>query len=104
MKLIGMFGIGLALARVCLGADDPFPAGIEVRDYQGWRESIYLNASERAVQLVVVPGIGGRAVHFSLNGTNIFFENSMTLGQTIFTGATFGSAATSASWGRTRAQ
>lgn len=82
-------GITLAVGLICaaFGADNPFPKGIEVRNYQGWRESIYLNATEKAVQAVVVPGIGGRLVHFSLNGTNILFENFGSLGKTLFTGS-----------------
>jgi hypothetical protein len=87
MKLFCIMVIAAGLAGVCAGEDNPLPAGVESRDYQGWRESLYLNASEKPVQLVVVPGIGGRAVHFSLNGTNIFFENFASLGKTIFTGS-----------------
>lgn len=66
-------------------ADDDFPAGVEVRDYGGWTQSIYLNATEIAVQAVIVPAVGGRLVHFSLGGENILYENPATRGKTAFT-------------------
>ena len=58
----------------CAGAVE-LPAGVEIRNYTGWPESIYLNATETPVQTVIVPAVGGRVVHFSLDGENILFEN-----------------------------
>lgn len=57
--------------------------GVEVRDYQGWRESVYLNATETAAQAVIVPSIGGRLAHFSRGEENILFENAVSLGKTL---------------------
>jgi hypothetical protein len=57
--------------------------GIEVREYQGWRNSVYINATETAAQAVIVPSIGGRLVHFSRGEENILFENAASLGKTI---------------------
>ncbi|MGA2555291.1 MAG: hypothetical protein ABSG04_03370 [Verrucomicrobiota bacterium] len=56
------------------------PPGVEVRDYTGWANCLFLNASERPVQVVIVPEVGGRIVHYSLNGANILLENSMSQG------------------------
>lgn len=59
------------------------PTGVEVHQYTGWGECLFLNASERPVQVVVVPTVGGRVAHFSLNGENILFENSASQGKTL---------------------
>ena len=59
------------------------PAGVETRTYTGWPNSIYLNASETPVQVVIVPSIGGRIVHYSFNGLNILFENTASQGATL---------------------
>jgi hypothetical protein len=59
------------------------PAGVETRTYTGWPNSVYLNASETPVQVVIVPSIGGRLVHYSFNGLNILFENSASQGATL---------------------
>lgn len=64
------------------GADE-LPAGIELRDYAGWEQSIFINATEKPVQAVIVPAVGGRVVHFSLNGENILFENAAAQGRTM---------------------
>jgi hypothetical protein len=52
------------------------PPGVELHEYTGWPNCLLLNASELPVQAVVVPAVGGRIVHFSLNGQNILLENS----------------------------
>jgi len=59
------------------------PAGLEIHSYTGWDKSIFLNATETPVQAVIVPSVGGRIVHFSLQGENILFENSATEGRTM---------------------
>ena len=60
--------------------NNDLPPGVELRDYTGWVNCLFLNASEIPVQAVVVPAVGGRIVHYSLNGTNILLENSASLG------------------------
>jgi hypothetical protein len=62
---------------------DELPAGVEARTYTGWANCIYLNASETPVQVVVAPAVGGRIVHYSLNGQNILFENTANQGATL---------------------
>lgn len=70
--------LGLAAAR---GQNSPgLPPGVELHSYTGWPNCLFLNASETPVQAVVVPAVGGRIVHFSLDGTNILLENSGSLG------------------------
>jgi hypothetical protein len=59
------------------------PAGVETRTYTGWRNCVFLNASEIPAQVVVVPAVGGRVAHFSFNGQNILFENTATQGATL---------------------
>jgi hypothetical protein len=56
------------------------PPGVEMRDYTGWANCLFLNASEIPVQVVIVPEVGGRIVHYSLNTTNILLENSISQG------------------------
>jgi hypothetical protein len=70
--------LGLAAARAQNNND--LPPGVELRTYTGWPNCLFLNASEIPVQAVIVPAVGGRIVHFSLNGTNILLENSASLG------------------------
>ena len=70
--------LGLAAARAQNNND--LPPGVELRTYTGWPNCLFLNASELPVQAVIVPAVGGRIVHFSLNGTNILLENSASLG------------------------
>lgn len=70
------------LALIAAGPDD-LPAGIELRSFTGWDQSIFINATETPVQAVIVPAVGGRVAHFSLNGENILFENAATQGKTM---------------------
>src|ERR1700733_1310454 len=62
---------------------DELPAGVELRNYTGWDQSIFINATEKPVQAVIVPVVGGRVVHFSLNGENILFENPASQGKIV---------------------
>lgn len=81
---MNLFTASAVFIVVLIGAGagaEEFPAGLEIRDYAGWNQSVYLNATETPVQAVIVPAIGGRVVHFSLNGENILFENAATEGK-----------------------
>jgi hypothetical protein len=77
--------LALAFFHLTVHARDTneLPAGVEARTYTGWPNSIYLNASETPVQVVVVPAVGGRIVHYSFNGQNILFENTASQGATL---------------------
>ena len=83
-------------------SEDSLPAGIEMRTYTGWDKSVFLNATERAVQAVIVPAVGGRVVHFSLDGEISVRERRLAR-QAVDPrrGTAFGWAATNAIWGRT---
>jgi hypothetical protein len=70
----------LAAASAHSQNNNDLPPGVELRNYTGWVNCLFLNASEIPVQAVVVPAVGGRIVHFSLNGTNILLENSLSQG------------------------
>jgi hypothetical protein len=80
---IALLALWLGLGAARGQNNNDLPAGVEVRDYTGWANCLFLNASEIPVQAVVVPAVGGRLVHFSLNGTNILLENSASLGATL---------------------
>ena len=75
------FVMAIFLCRAAFAVE--LPAGVEFRNYTGWLESIYINATETPVQAVIVPAVGGRMVHFSLNGENILYENPATQGKTM---------------------
>jgi hypothetical protein len=79
--------IGRTVLALWLGAaaargqnNNDLPAGVELRNYTGWVNCLFLNASELPVQAVVAPAVGGRIVHYSLNGSNILLENSASQG------------------------
>src|SRR4051812_6019189 len=57
--------------------------GIEVKHYTGWEECVFVNASEKPVQAIIVPAIGGRIINFSYDSDNILFENAASAGRTI---------------------
>ena len=59
------------------------PKGVEVKNYTGWDESVFFRATGKPIQAVMVPAIGGRIVHYSLNGENIIFENAAAQGKTL---------------------
>ena len=60
---------------------DSRPAGIQLKTYLGWENSVYLSSS--GVEAVIVPAIGGRIARYSLNGENIIFENPASAGKTL---------------------
>ncbi|MGA2540854.1 MAG: hypothetical protein ABSG78_04760 [Verrucomicrobiota bacterium] len=68
----------------CRGQNNnDLPPGVELRDYTGWANCLFLNASELPVQAVIVPAVGGRIMHYSWNGANILLENSASQGATL---------------------
>ena len=72
------------IAFRCFAASaQELPAGVEVRNYTGWDKSIFINATEKPVEAVIAPAVGGRVVHFSYNGENILFENPASQGKTM---------------------
>ena len=82
-RFILFFGLLMGAARLVAEETNDLPKGVEVRSYTGWAESVFLNSAERPVQAVIVPVIGGRIVHYSLNGQNILFENAASQGKSL---------------------
>lgn len=71
-------------AQLPLLAAKPVPqpaAKVETKTYTGWKDSLFLNAA--GVQAVVVPSIGGRIVHYSVNNENIIYEIAASAGKTL---------------------
>ena len=77
--------LALSLGLVAAGGQNPndLPPGVELHDYTGWANCLFLNASEIPVQAVIVPAVGGRILHYSWNGANILLENSGSQGATL---------------------
>ena len=76
IALLLFFAIRSAPAQV--GGE--LPPGVELHQYTVWPNCLLLNASELAVEAVIVPSVGGRIVHYSLDGQNILLENSGSQG------------------------
>lgn len=69
--------------RVVCGLAEELPDGLEVHEYTGWKDSVFLHAADTSTQVVMVPAVGGRIVHFSLENENILFENPVSQGRTL---------------------
>ena len=57
--------------------------GVIAITHTGWDSSFLLNAASPVVKAVIVPAIGGRIVHYSLEGENILWENPDAFGKTL---------------------
>src|SRR5579862_433742 len=62
-----------------------FLAQVEVRrePYQGWADSVHVEAPRAKAVLVVAPELGGRLISYGLGGQNLLFENPDYLGKTL---------------------
>ncbi|MGZ5566378.1 MAG: hypothetical protein ACXWKG_05120 [Limisphaerales bacterium] len=72
-----------SFAAFSRAAEKSLPRGVEAKQYTGWEECVFLNASETPVQAIVVPAIGGRIINFSYDNDNILFENAASAGRTV---------------------
>jgi hypothetical protein len=82
----------LALACAPVRAADPNVTpfdGITVETVNGWSNSYTLHASHAEVRAVVVPAVGGRILHYSLNRQNILLEATNNAGMTLSTSKGF---------------
>jgi hypothetical protein len=59
--------------------------GVVRAEFQGWPESVVLNARSTDVKAIVVPGVGGRVMSYGLGGDNILWVNPATAGWTLAT-------------------
>jgi hypothetical protein len=57
--------------------------GVTIETYSGWANCYTLKAGASSVKAVLVPAVGGRIAHYSLNGVNILFENAASAGKTL---------------------
>lgn len=75
----GLFlGLLISLVRYSDGAQ-----GVQVINYNGWENSILIEAYEAEVELVIVPAIGGRIMRYELYGESILYENKNAYGLTL---------------------
>jgi len=51
--------------------------------YQGWTETLRVDAARPGMSLIVVPDLGGRIVRYGLGGENLIFENPDYAGKTL---------------------
>jgi hypothetical protein len=68
-------------APLWLAAAEPRVPGVAVEDYGGWTNCFVMRGGD--CKAVVVPAVGGRVLHYSLNGENIIFENPQAGGRTL---------------------
>lgn len=59
------------------------PKGVIAITHTGWDGSFLLNAASPSVKAVIAPAVGGRIVHYSLEGENILWENPDAFGKTL---------------------
>jgi hypothetical protein len=81
-----LVGFGLALS-FAVGAADSRKLDGAVETYGGWTNCMVLRGGD--CKTVVVPGVGGRILHYSINGENILFENPDLWGDTLLTKSNF---------------
>ena len=70
----------------CLGAAERsayVTTGVQIETYGGWTNCLSLKCENRQVRSVIVPTVGGRIMHYSLNGENLLHETAAALGQTL---------------------
>jgi hypothetical protein len=82
-KFLGTF-FGLSLALAASGAN---LSGVTNELYGGWTNCFVMRGGD--CKAIVVPGVGGRVLHYSLNGENIIFENPDLWGDTLLTRSNF---------------
>lgn len=78
----------LALSAATASAAEvlsPLPKGVSISIYRGWLGSVTLTAEDVEAKAIVVPAVGGRIVHYSLEGQNILWEPDGVEGKTLET-------------------
>lgn len=82
-KFLGTL-LGLSLALAVTAAD---LSGVTNETYGGWTNCFVMRGGD--CKAVVVPGVGGRILNYSVNGENIIFENPDLWGDTLRTRSNF---------------
>lgn len=52
----------------------PRTAGVFVGNYSGWSNCLFLQATNKTADAIIVPAIGGRVLRYALDGESILFE------------------------------
>jgi hypothetical protein len=73
----------LAAAPAPRAQDAAAPKPVRSESYRGWDGSVILESVEAAVKAVVVPAVGGRILHYALDGDSIIHEPSGSEGLTL---------------------
>jgi len=81
LSSIACFFLLLGASAPAAEKSETLPRGIQLKSYMGWDESVHLNSA--GLQAVIVPAIGGRITHYSVNRENIIFENPSGAGKTL---------------------
>ena len=80
------FAFGLLFAAFVHGAETKV-GDVATETYGGWTNCFVMRGGD--CKAVVVPAVGGRILHYSINGENILFENPDAWGQTLLTKSNF---------------
>lgn len=74
----------LITGTLMVGINESYAAkGIQFVNYNGWQNSIIIEANEAEVEVVIVPAIGGRIMRYELYGDSILYENKNAYGITL---------------------
>ncbi|HUL51248.1 MAG TPA: hypothetical protein VLU94_01555, partial [Candidatus Nitrosotalea sp.] len=78
---------GALIVASAFGAEKPapLPEGVSITKYNGWTNSVVLDAADAMVRATVVPATGGRIAQYSINGDNIIYEHPGSEGKTLAT-------------------
>lgn len=80
--LTGLVALGLCAGAA--GARDKKPSlkkGVELKSHFGWSDSLVMSGG--GARVIVAPAVGGRIVHYSLNGQNVLYEHAGSEGKTL---------------------
>src|ERR1044071_8500380 len=80
MKSLLMVPLAVALLTAH-AAEELGVRGVTRDYYSGWEGALMMRGGD--CKLVVVPGVGGRVLEWSLNGENIIFQNRAAFGRTL---------------------
>jgi hypothetical protein len=81
-------GIAISLwLTVAAIAAEPKGRDVVVEPYGGWTNGLVMRGGD--CRAVVVPAVGGRILHYSINGENVLFENPGAWGATLLTRSNF---------------
>ncbi len=80
MRKFLSIALAISFGSAVLAADSK-SHDVSVEIYGGWTNCFVMRGGD--CKAVVVPAVGGRILHYALNGENILFENSSARGRTL---------------------